>query len=245
VLGAVTPLDLVVIALCVAVGGLVQGSVGFGFGAFAAPLLAIVDPRLVPVPLLLTAVVITTLVAWRERDGLRFGEVGWAIVGRVPGTVLGALAVAALPTRTLVVVLALSVLFAVAVSLGRWRVRRTRRTLLVAGVASGTMGTATSVGAPPMALLYQDAPGATLRGTLSGYGLLGVTASLITLAAFGQVDAFDLRAGALLVPPMLVGLVLSRHAARWLDRGWTRPAVLGLCAASSVFLLLRELVGLV
>lgn len=239
-----TPVEVGVVALCVAVGGLLQGSVGFGFGAFAAPLLAIVDPRLVPAPLLVTALGITILVAWRERHGLHLREVGWAVVGRVPGTVVGAMAVALLPTRTLVIALALTVLFAVAVSLGTWRVRRTPGTLVVAGMASGTMGTATSVGAPPMALLYQDAPGATLRGTLSGFSLLGAAGSLVGLAAFGELGAFDLRAGALLVPPMLIGFGLSRYVARWLDRGWTRPAVLALCGASSLFLLVREVAAL-
>lgn len=239
-----TPVEATVVALCVAVGGLLQGSVGFGFGAFAAPLLAIVDPGLVPAPLLVTALGVTLLVAWRERHGLHVREVGWAVVGRVPGTVVGALAVAALPTRTLVIALALTVLFAVGVSAGTWRVRRTPRSLLVAGMASGTMGTATSVGAPPMALLYQDAPGATLRGTMSGFGLIGAAGSLVGLAAFGQLGAPDLRAGLLMVPPMLVGFGLSRWVARWLDRGWTRPVVLGLCGASSLFLLVREVTGL-
>lgn len=240
-----TPFELGVVALCIAVGGLLQGSVGFGFGAFAAPLLAIVDTRLVPGPILVTALAITMLVAWRERQGLHLSQVGWAVVGRVPGTVIGAVAVALLPSRGLVIALALTVLFAVVVSLGSLRVRRTPRSLLVAGIASGTMGTATSVGAPPMALLYQDAPGATLRGTLSGFSLLGVVGSLIALWLVGALGAFELRAGLLLVPPMLVGYALSAAVARWLDRGWSRHAVLALCAASSVFLLVREVAGLV
>lgn len=240
-----TPLDLGIVALCVAVGGVLQGSVGFGFGAFAAPLLAIVDTRLVPGPLLVTALAITLLVAWRERHSLHLAEVGWAVAGRVPGTVVGALAVALLPTRALVIALALTVLFAVAVSLGNLRVQRTRHSLLVAGIASGTMGTATSVGAPPMALLYQDAPGATLRGTLSGFSLLGAAGSLVGLFAVGELGQFELQAGLLLVPPMLVGYGLSAAVARYLDQGRSRKAVLGLCAASSLFLLVRELVGLV
>lgn len=240
-----TPVDIGVVALCVAVGGLLQGSVGFGFGAFAAPLLAIVDMRLVPGPLLVTALGITLLVAWRERHGLHLAEVGWAVGGRVPGTALGAVAVAMLPTRGLVIVLALTVLFAVGVSLTTVRVARTSRSLLAAGVASGAMGTATSVGAPPMALLYQDAPGATLRGTLSGFSLLGAAGSLVGLWLVGALGRAEVRAGLLMVPPMLVGYALSAVVARRLDRGWTRPAVLVLCAASSLFLLVRELVGLV
>lgn len=240
-----TPFELGVVALCVAVGGVLQGSVGFGFGAFAAPLLAIVDTRLVPGPMLVTALAITLLVAWRERHGLHLSEVGWAVAGRVPGTAIGALAVAVLPKRALVIALALTVLFAVAVSLGTLRIRRTARSLLVAGMASGTMGTATSVGAPPMALLYQDAPGATLRGTLSGFSLFGAAASLVGLFVVGELGRFELQAGLLLVPPMLVGYAVSSAVARFLDRGRSRRAVLGLCATSSLFLLARELIGLV
>ena len=64
-----------------------------------------------------------------------------------------------------------------------------RGTLVGAGTMSGLMGTLTSVGGPPMALVYQREQAATLRSTLAGFFLFGATWSLITLAVTGEVGS--------------------------------------------------------
>lgn len=46
---------LLISGLVVALGALVQGAVGYGMARVAAPLLAIVDTALVPVPLIVLA----------------------------------------------------------------------------------------------------------------------------------------------------------------------------------------------
>ena len=53
--------------------------------------------------------------------------------------------------------------------------------LLIGGVLAGVMGTIAAVGGPPLALLYQHAPGAQVRGTLSGLFFLGTIVSLAAL----------------------------------------------------------------
>jgi hypothetical protein len=40
---------------------------------------------------------------------------------------------------------------------------------------------------------------------------------------------------------MIAGFLASRPAARLLDAGWTRPAVLAVSSASALLLLVREL----
>ena len=49
----------------VALGALIQGTIGFGLGLFAAPLLILIDPRLVPGPILVSSAVLTVLLARR------------------------------------------------------------------------------------------------------------------------------------------------------------------------------------
>lgn len=232
---------LVVAAAAVVIGSILQGSVGFGFGTFAAPLLAIVDRELVPGPMLFLALILTALIALRERADFDLGGVKWALAGRLPGTALGAAAVAVLPQRGLTIAFGVTVLLAVGVSLVGWRVPATPRNLLAAGMASGLMGTATSIGGPPIALVYQDAPGARLRSTLSGFFVVGAALSLVALALFGTFGRDEMAASLLLVPPMAIGYAASGAAGRVLDRGRTRTAVLVMSAASASFLLVDEL----
>jgi uncharacterized membrane protein YfcA len=237
----VTPNEIAVVTLAVAAGTSVQSAVGFGLGLLAAPVLALYDTDLVPGPLLFVMVPLTVLVAARERASLDFRGIRWALVGRVPGTVAGSLAVALLPEGPLAVLFASLVLVAVLLSLTGWHPHPTTPTLLTAGAASGFMGTATSIGGPPIALVYQRRSGPELRSTLAAYFLVGAAFSLLMLAVVGEFGMSDLRLGLLLVPGMVLGYATSGVVARRLDRGYTRAAVLLFASASSIVLLLREL----
>jgi hypothetical protein len=230
---------LIAAGLVLVVGALVQGSVGYGMALVAAPLLAILDPTLVPVPLiLLTSVhaVLAVVRDWRHAD---WSGIGWAMMGRLPGTGLGVVAVVALPQRVFAALIGLCVLACVVLSVLRWRPRPRPGSLMLAGFASGTGGTAASIGGPPIALLYQDAKGACVRGTIGGYFVLGSVTSIAALALAGQVTGESLTKTLLFAPFLVVGFALSGPARRVLDNGWTRPAVLAVAALSAVLLLGR------
>ncbi|MHA6794754.1 sulfite exporter TauE/SafE family protein [Pseudonocardia bannensis] len=225
----------------VAIGALVQGAAGFGLALVAAPLLALVDPVLVPVPLLMVVTVHALLALYREHSDTDWHGVGWALLGRLPGIAIGVLTVATLPPRGFAVVVALSVLVCSLLSVLRWRPRPTIPALVAAGLFSGAAGTATSIGGPPVALLYQDAAGPRVRATLAGYFTAGALLSLAGLAVAGQITGPAVTAGLYLLPFMIAGFVASSPLRRFLDRGRTRPVVVGLAAASALVLLVRAL----
>lgn len=234
-----------IVAVAVAVAACVHGALGFGLGTIGAPVLALVDGDLIPGPLLCVGLVLTLLVASRERGALDLRGVRWAIAGRVPGTVVGALAVALLPQRGLIVVFAVLVLVGVLLSVAGLHVRPTPRTTFGAGAASGFMGTVTSVGGPAMALLYQREDGARLRSTLAAFFVFGAALSLVSLALAGGLGTREVVLGMAMVPPTLAGFALSAMAARWLDNGRTRSAILWFAGLTSATLLVREVVELV
>lgn len=236
-------MTVVAAGLVVMVGTLVQGSVGFGMAIVAAPLLALLDPSLVPVPLLVLGLGYAVLALRREPSDVDWRGVGWALLGRLPGIAVGAAAVATLPTRPFAALVAAVVLAAAVLSLVRWRPRPTPVALLLAGVVSGIGGTATSISGPPVALLYQNATGARVRATLAAYFVAGSVLSLSGLAIAGQVTSDKLLAGALLLPFMAVGFVVSGPARHLLDRGWTRPAVVAVAVGGALLLLIRVAFG--
>ena len=227
----------------VLVGSLVQGAAGFGLGLIAAPVVALADPALVPVALLVVTAVLPLLSVAREREHVDWRGVGWAVLGRLPGSALGAWAVAVLAPRAIGAGVAVVVLAGVTASLLRWRPHPTPRALLVGGFVSGVTGTATSVGGPPVALLYQHAEGPRVRATLAAFFTVGIAVSLSLLAATGQVSASSVLAGVCLLPAMAVGFALSGPLRRVVDGGRTRPVVLALAAASAAVLLVRSVWG--
>jgi hypothetical protein len=237
----VNPLEIALAVTTVAVGALLQGSVGFGLAMVSAPILVLIDPRLVPAPLLFGSLSLTLLMAYRDRAGIDVFGLQWALLGRLGGTAVGLYALSRLSGDRFILAFGVLVLIAVGLSVSGLHPRPTRRTLLGAGLASGFMGTTTAIGGPPMALVFQHAPGAKLRGTLAGYFIVGVSISLAALAAIGRLGATELRLAVLLQPGIVVGFAVSNRLIGRLDGGQLRPAVLSVSAAMALVVILKEL----
>jgi uncharacterized protein len=236
-----SPSEIATAMAVAAAGALVQGGAGFGLALLAAPLLVLIDPRFIPGPMLLSALVLTVVMAFRGRQTIHVRGVAWTIVGRVPGVVAGLATITILRQKELAVLFAALVLIAVVMTASGISLHPKRGTLLAAGALSGFMGTVAAIGGPPVALVYQHRPGPELRSTLAGYFVAGSSMSLLGLAAVGRFGRDELLLAAVLVPAILVGYFASHGFARWLDRGRTRAAILVVSALSAALVLLQEL----
>jgi uncharacterized membrane protein YfcA len=236
-----TAIELLAACAVVTIGSMLQGAVGFGLGLFSVPILALIDPSLVPGPLLFCGLVLTILMAYRERKAMDVSGLKWGLVGRLLGTLVAVVVLTNVPKKEMTLTLGALVLFAVALSASGLHVNPTTWTLLGAGTLSGFMGTTSTIGGPPIALLYQNAPGARLRSTLSSYFALGTTISLLALAAAGRFGRYEFWSALALLPGVLIGFLLSARTLSLLDRGYTRAAVLTVSVVSGVIVILREL----
>ena len=220
-------------------GSIVQGGIGFGGNLLAVPVLVLLDPEFIPGPALIGSLSLTLMMIAREPGDGDWPRVFPALVGRVPGTFMGAAVVALLSTDALTWFFAVGILITVAISASGVHVTPTRANLFGGGLASGFMATAIAVGGPPMALVLQSSEGPVVRRTLSRFFAVGVGFSFVALTAFGEMDLADVSRGLALIPGTAIGLLLSGRLARYLDRGYTRPAVLTLSAIAAVAALVR------
>jgi uncharacterized protein len=233
-----------VVALAILLASCLQASIGFGIGMLAAPVVALVDPGLIPGTLILVATLVTLMVVVRERQDIDLHGTGWALVGRVPGTVAGAILLALLPQRALAILLAGVVLVGVLLTSTGWIPAQRRRNVVLAGATSGLLGTATAIGGPPMALVWQRNSGARLRGTMSGFFLIGSVMSIIALAATGAVHARTWWGFAVMVPAAVAGYALSRQVNRFLDPKRLRWLAIGASTVGALVLIGRELLAM-
>jgi len=235
-------LKLVTACAVMGVGATLHGTVGFGMGLVAVPILALIDPVFVPGSVLFSGLVLAGLMACRERRAMDVSGIKLGLVGRVLGTLIASVMLAQMPTvEGMSVMLGALVLAAVLFSVSGWRIRPTKLALLGAGTLSGFMGTVASVGGPPMALLYQDASGERLRSTMSGFFIVGTLISLAGLVLAGHFGLTELWASLAMLPGVMIGFVVSRRALAFFDQGYTRPAVLAVSALSGVAVVLRAL----
>jgi uncharacterized membrane protein YfcA len=236
----VSVVDFSVIAVAILFASCLQASIGFGMGMLAAPVVALVDPALIPGTLIMLAALLTLLVVIRERTAIDVSGTGWALIGRVPGTIAGALLLTAIPERALAILIAAVVLSGVALTSFGWIPTPRRRNLVLAGATSGVLGTATSIGGPPMALVWQRNSGAQLRGTMSGFFLIGSLMSIVMLTLTGAVDAHTLRTFAVLIPAAIAGYGLSRFANRLLNPRRQRWTAISVSAAGAAVLVAQQ-----
>jgi hypothetical protein len=233
--------DWVIAFACVGVGAAVQGAVGFGLGLIAAPILLLIDPRFVPGPLMAGGLALTLAVAWRERSEIHLEGLRPALIGRFIGTAAAAMVLTVVSARMFELIFGVLVMLAIGLSLAGLRVSPTPTNAASAGFLSGFMGTLSSIGGPPMALLYQREGGAVLRATLSALFVLGSLVSLVALALVDRFGAPELALSAFITVPALFGFALSTRIRGLTDRAGVRPLVLALSFFSALAVLLRAL----
>lgn len=228
-------------ALAVAAGSSIQGLTGFGSNLLAVPLLLLIDQRFVPGPIVVAGTVLNILSAIRADSSEIHPKVRLTILGQVPGAILAASVLAAMPQRTLTVLFAASVFGASLASASGWRPPFNAGTLVGAGAASGFFGTIAGIGGPPVALMFQDQSGPTLRATLARHFLAGALISIPALALVGRLGPGELLISLALLPGTFIGFAVSGHLTRLIDGRAVRPLVIGLSALSAVAAAAKEL----
>lgn len=222
-------------------GASVQGAMGFGMGMLASPALKLIDHGFVPGAVLIAVIPLTLGVALREWSRIDWRGFRWALCGRIPGIVLGSLALSALSERGLSIAVAAAVLVAVAVSLTRWTIHPTYPNLGAAGFASGFMGTVTSVGGPPMAIAYQHGDAHVRQATLAAYFCVGSVLSVVVLSISGDtIGRQQWQLALVMLPGILVGIYASRWLVRIAANRFARPLILAMSTMSALILLFQQ-----
>ena len=235
----VPPAVLAIALVMTAVSAALQGTIGFGFAVLSVPVLSLVDPVLAPVPQLLVSIPLTVSMTVREREHVDLRGVGWVLIGRLPGAAIGVALLKLAEQRWLDVLLAMMVLLAIGLLVSGADVKRRPSTELGAGVLSGVMGMVASTGGPPLALLYRNEKGPTIRGTLAAIFTIGLLITLVTRIVAREITWLDVHLGVLYVPALLVGLWVSKYLHGRVEGRPLRIAILIVSATAAIGLLAR------
>lgn len=226
----------VILALCIeASGAFLQGTFGFGINLISAPLLVLVSPEFIPGPIVIASLISSGLVALREKGSVSRSTVTWALVGRVPGTAVGAGVLVLVGNSRLGPVVGSCVLAAVIVTIIKHSMPKYKMMLVGVGVVSGIMNMLSGLGGTPFALICSDMPGNTARPTISAYVVIGGAFSALVLAIIGQITVVSLQLSLLLMPGVFGGIWLSKLAIARIDRTtMARYAVLAIATAGAI-----------
>lgn len=230
-----------VLATTLVVAAAVQGLVGLGLALVAAPVVTLLEPRLMPELMLWLGLMMPFVTLAREHHDIDWRGLGWSLPTRVLGTVVGVLLVAAVSPAGLGIAVGTMVLLSVVLTVRHLEIPVNVVTLSSAGFVSGVTGTATAIGGPPMAIVYQHRPPHQIRSTLGVFFIVGAGMSLAGLGLAGELDRSSFFLALLMVPSLVAGFVVSRVVGRRIPVHRIRLGVLLVSAASAVVVLVRSL----
>lgn len=232
---------LLIIYPIVVLGAVCQSSISMGFALIAAPILLILNPDFVPVPMILGGFTLSLLILIRDRKSIDLSGVGIALLGRLTGAITAALIISRVSTELFSILFGLFILAAVMMSFVRIRWEPQPPTLFGAGFLSGLMGTLSSIGGPPMGLLYQHQKGSVIRSSLAGFLAIGTMMSLVSLGVVGKLTMTEFSLFLRILPAICLGFLLSTHTIRLLEKGYTRIVILCVSGVAGITVILRTI----
>lgn len=228
------------IALIVSfVAAALHSTVGFGFALISVPVLSLLGPVFAPVPQLLVVFPLTLAIVLRERHALEVRSTLWIFAGRVPGAFVGVALLKMLSTAALDVLMSAMVLTGIALVSTHGSFRRTAGREFGAGVASGIMAMVSAIGGPPIALLYRNDSGPTVRANLGLVFAVGLCITISVRAAAGEVSWSEVGVGVGLLPAVWLGLRASRTLIPRVEGPVLRNAILVVAGGAALLLLGR------
>ena len=223
-------MEIVIAVAVIFVGSYVQSSIGFGLAIIAAPVLFFIDPVYVPAPITISAFTLSLANAAKHWHSISFEGLKFAIIGRIPGTIAGGLLLFWIGQEQLALWLGISVIVAVLLSFSNVVLKPTPSALLSAGFLSGFMGTSTSIGGPPMALLYQHEENDFIRANMAAFFCVSCLMSLIMLATVGEFGMEHVLTSLPLLPATLLGYWVAMKTLHRISHQNLRHFSLLICA---------------
>ena len=220
-----------------------HSTVGFGFALLSVPLLSLLNPLFAPVPQLLVVFPLTLAIVFRERHAVEVRSTLWILAGRVPGALVGVALLKALSASALDVLMSLMVIIGVAIVVSSGSFHRNAAREFGAGVASGTMAMVSAIGGPPIALLYRNDMGPTVRANLGLVFAMGLCITISVRALAGEVSWDEVLIGGALLPAVWLGLRASGHLIPRVEGSRLRNAIVIIASAAALLLLWRGLVS--
>lgn len=220
------------------IGGLLQSLVGFGLGLLCAPLIFLIKPELVPAPMILNALVITSLLSWKYRKYIEIKRSGISMLSATVGILMAAFVIQNLEQNQYQVLFGVLILSATALSIFGFKPKVTFIYNALASLFSGFMGTTTAAGGAPMGLLYQSEDKNKIKANLSIFFAYINLIGIITLLFTGAAGQTDIVLFLQTIPAVLIGWLLSKLISNRINEDIIRKLILTIALAAGTIMIL-------
>lgn len=231
-----------------AAGGFMRGFAGTATTLLMVPLFSLV---LVPVEAVLLGVLLdvvaTAPLIPRAVRQAHWSSVAPLLGGGVVVIPLGAYLLVSMPVAAMRIAIATTVIFSALLLLSGWIYRGPKTPLVsfAVGAFAGTLGSATGIGGPPIAVYYlaTGAPAPQIRASLNVYSFIRMSLSAAMIAYAGSFGFGILVKTTMLLPAMLAATWIGTRAFRVVSDRVFRRALLIVLIALGIWLVIRTATG--
>ena len=233
--------DYLLALVFLAVGGGVQATLGIGAGLVAGPALTVIEPELLPGPMLAMAMVVNVRNAVADRQSTHV--VAWkrALLGAPLGLGLGAVVLSFTNVKTLSLLVSFFVLGAVALQLSGLKPPSGTISDYIAGTATAFSSTVAALPGTMFVVFHGHRPPGTIRGTLASFMLLVTPAILLFLAIDGRFGFRQFALAVALAPGMFLGLLLGKALRPRISIDRFRVIILSVASLSAAAVIIRTI----
>lgn len=239
-------IELVIALLAVFVAATVMGTVGFGFGLVAAPvILLFLEPQSGVIVVNGVITILTASVVVRTRQHLELKPVWLMCAGGAAAVPIGVFVLANADAGALRIAIGVIILVLGFITLFNIQLPMVKSAATggVVGFLTSLSITTLSIGGPLVAIyaVAQQWPPQKIRTTLAFYFVLSYVIGFVFYAWAGLLNRETLVNIGILIPAMVAGLALASVLARRINQRIFRYAVAAVVISGSVLLLSREL----
>lgn len=199
------------------------------------------NPIFVPLPVLVSNIVVSGLASNREWSDVHRRDLVYILAGRFTGTIPALIILAFISQKIFDITFSAIILIAVLFSIIGTTIPINRLSLFLAGTVSGLMGTVSSVGGPPTALVYKQVEGPRFRATMSMQLLVGGLFSVAGLLLITESVMVQIVASVVLLPGAILGYLLSNRGFKRINREAINVFVLAVSVLSAVLVIFNAL----
>jgi len=232
--------QLIIAFIIVFVASTAQSVFGMGWGMIAAPLLALLNPQLIP-----STIVFLGFFAALYPSIRYFSNINWyiykpSIFGRITGSILaGWITAYVVSSGKIEITLGIVLLITIIISIFTIKkIKQNRTNHFIAGTASGILGTVVGVGGTPMGIIYQNENPIMVRANNNAFFAVGSLVSFIILVLADVMQLYHILFGFLLLPPLFFASYISRFLIKY-SNNILKPYILTICSISSILLIAR------
>lgn len=240
----------IVILVIIFLSGIIKGSTGFGFALFSFPLLAHYIPvkSLIPVLTLFNLFSSSLMVMQGKPIKINRRILLLSVTG-VIGVVIGSLFILFVPNNWLKLFVSVILIFLAGLFLAgyRFKIRKIRRGISLAGLTSGFLGGSTSISGPPLALFLTSAhlDSAHFRLTFSWFSVFTAVVAILDYIKIGIVHSSTFLVFAVSLPVLILSTIVGKRINGWLPQKAFFHAVIILTLLAGAFLFFDTLKNII